>query len=42
MKPPVSVAQLVATRDNLCMGRGSNPEFLTSPHIMCNVCESDY
>jgi hypothetical protein len=33
---PVSVAQLVATRDNLCRGRGSNLGFPTSPHsIMC-------
>jgi hypothetical protein len=30
----VSVAQLVATRDNLCRGRGSNPGFPPSPHIM--------
>jgi len=32
---PVSVAQLVATRDNLYRGRGSNFGFPTSPHIMC-------
>ena len=32
---PASVAQLVATRDNLCRGRGSNPVFPTSPYIMC-------
>jgi hypothetical protein len=32
---PVSVAQLVATRDNLCRGRGLNPGFPTSSHIMC-------
>lgn len=31
---PVSVAQLVATMDNLCRGRGSNPGFSTSPRIM--------
>jgi hypothetical protein len=31
----ISVAQLVATRDVMCRGRGSNPEFPTSPHIMC-------
>ena len=32
---PVSVAPLVATRDNLCRGQGSNSGFPTSPHIMC-------
>jgi len=35
MTSPVSVAQLVATRDNLYRGRDSNPGFPTSPHIMC-------
>jgi hypothetical protein len=35
LKCPVSIAQLVATRDNLCMDWSSNPGFLTSPHIMC-------
>ena len=32
---PLSVAQLVATKDNMCRDRGSNPGFPTSPHIMC-------
>jgi len=32
---PVSVAQLIATVDNLCSGQGLNPIFLTSPYLMC-------
>ena len=32
---PLSVSQLVATRYNLCSGRGSNLGFSTSPHLMC-------
>ena len=51
---PGSVAQLVATWDNLCRGQGSNSGFPTSPHIMCMnlatkllekkkiVCMNDY
>ena len=31
----VSVAQLVATKENLCRGWSSNPKFFTFPHIMC-------
>jgi len=31
---PVSVTQLISTRDNFCKGWGSNLGFPTSPHIM--------
>ena len=30
---PVRVAQLVATKDNICRDRNSNPGFLTSPRF---------
>lgn len=34
-KYSVSVAQLVATKDNICMDRSSNHKFSISPYLKC-------
>ena len=35
MLDKTTLIKVTLTRDNLCSGRGSNPEFPIYPHIMC-------